>query len=169
MRFRYLSSPLGSLLLAGDEKGLRYLAFEHGWYPIEPGRDWKKDDRFDLFARVERELRSYFRGKLRSFSVPLAPEGTAFQLRVWRALRRVPYGKTLSYTDLARRAGRPEAVRAAGAANARNPISIIIPCHRVVGRDGSLTGYGGGLDAKRSLLELEGARASETRDTTLAP
>jgi methylated-DNA-[protein]-cysteine S-methyltransferase len=159
MKFRYLGSPLGSLLLAGDEKGLRYLAFEHGWYPVEPGRDWERNDRFALFARTERELGAYFAGRLRSFSVPLALGGTPFQLRVWRALLRIPYGKSLSYTALARRAGRPEAVRAAGAANARNPVSIIVPCHRVVGKNGGLTGYGGGLDAKRKLLELEGAFA----------
>jgi methylated-DNA-[protein]-cysteine S-methyltransferase len=159
MKFRTLSSPLGKLLLAGGEEGLRYLAFENGWYPIVPARDWKRDDRFPLFSRVERELRRYFAGTLRSFSVPLAPGGTPFQLRVWRALLRVPYGKTLTYTELARRAGRPAAVRAAGAANARNPISILIPCHRVLGRNGSLTGYGGGLEAKRTLLELEGAFA----------
>jgi methylated-DNA-[protein]-cysteine S-methyltransferase len=159
MKFRTLSSPLGKLLLAGGEEGLRYLAFENGQYPIEPARDWKRDDRFALFSRVERELRAYFAGRLRSFSVPLAPRGTPFQLRVWRALLRIPYGKTLTYTELALRAGRPAAVRAAGAANARNPVSILIPCHRVVGRNGSLTGYGGGLDAKRTLLELEGALA----------
>jgi methylated-DNA-[protein]-cysteine S-methyltransferase len=159
MKFRHLSSPLGSLLLAGDEGGLRFVAFVSGRYPVEPARDWERDDRFRLFSRVESELRSYFAGKLRSFSVPLAPAGTPFQLRVWRALLRVPYGKTLSYTELARRAGTPTAVRAAGSANARNPIAILIPCHRVVGQNGNLTGYGGGLDAKRSLLELEGALA----------
>jgi methylated-DNA-[protein]-cysteine S-methyltransferase len=159
MKFRILPSPLGTLLLAGGEEGLRYLAFEHGQYPVEPPRDWKRDNRFALFSTVERELRAYFAGSLRSFSVPLVPTGTPFQLGVWKALLRVPYGKTLTYTELARRAGRPSAVRAAGAANARNPISILIPCHRVVGRNGSLTGYGGGLDAKRTLLELEGAIA----------
>lgn len=157
MRFRILASPLGSLLLAGDEEGLRYLAFERGRYPVKPASNWNRDDRFALFSQAERELRSYFAGRLRSFCVPLAPVGTPFQRRVWKALLRIPYGQTLSYTELARRAGRPRAVRATGAANARNPISILIPCHRVVGRNGSLTGYGGGLDAKRRLLQLEGA------------
>lgn len=160
MKFRYLASPLGKLLLAGDEEGLRHLAFDRGRYPVEPARDWEWDEGYALFSRTDRELRSYFAGSLRSFSLPLAPVGTPFQLRVWNALLRVPHGKTLSYTELARRAGRPKAVRAAGAANARNPISILIPCHRIVGRDGSLTGYGGGLDAKRTLLELEGSLVS---------
>lgn len=157
MRFRSLASPLGDLLLAGDVEGLRYLAFEGGRYPVEPGPAWRRDDHFPLFSRAESELRSYFAGRLRSFSVPLALEGTPFQRKVWEALLRIPYGETLTYTELARRSGRPTAVRAAGAANARNPVSILVPCHRVVGRNGSLTGYGGGLDAKRRLLQLEGA------------
>jgi O-6-methylguanine DNA methyltransferase len=112
---------------------------------------------------LKRALERYFRGELRSFDLPLAPEGTPFQRRVWRALCRVPYGATVSYGELARRIGRPGASRAVGRANATNPISIVIPCHRVIGADGTLTGYGGGLGRKQRLLELEARGAAGKR------
>ena len=109
------------------------------------------------FAAVRRQLDAYFGGTLRRFDIPLAPRGTEFQLAVWEALTHIPYGETITYSDLAIRIGNPAAVRAVGAANGANPIPIVVPCHRVIGADGSLTGFGGGLPAKRALLELEGA------------
>jgi len=160
MKYRLVRSPLGNVIVAGDGEGLRRVDFEWGRYRrVLIPEDWEKDPSFPLLRRAAAELTLYFQGKLRQFSLPLAPVGTPFQKRVWKELLRIPYGKTLSYTELARRAGRPEAIRAAGSANARNPLSIVIPCHRVVGKDGSLTGYGGGLEKKRALLELEGVGA----------
>ena len=111
-------------------------------------------------ASVRAQLDAYFRGELRAFDVDVAPRGTEFQRRVWDELRRIPYGETISYRALAERIGRPAAVRAVGRANATNPIPILVPCHRVIGADGSLTGYAGGMDAKRALLDLEAGRAS---------
>lgn len=108
-----------------------------------------------LLKEAARQLKSYFAGELKEFSLPLAPEGTAFMKQVWAALCEIPYGKTASYKDIAEKIGRPKAARAVGLANNRNPIPIIIPCHRVIGADGSLVGYGGGLDIKKRLLELE--------------
>ena len=107
---------------------------------------------------MRRQLEEYFAGERRAFDLPVAPAGTPFQQRVWEELQRIGYGETITYAELAARIGRPTAIRAAGAANGANPVSIIIPCHRVIGSDGSLTGYGGGLEAKRLLLELERAR-----------
>jgi methylated-DNA-[protein]-cysteine S-methyltransferase len=108
-----------------------------------------------LLEPARRQLEAYFRGELRDFDLPLAPRGTPFQLRVWAELRNIPYGRTISYGELSRRLGDPALTRAVGAANGANPISIIIPCHRVIGADGALVGYGGGLDVKRKLLDLE--------------
>ncbi len=116
-------------------------------------RGGSRDDK--QCAAVVRQLEEYFRGERRDFDLLLAPRGTVFQLAVWRELQRIPYGTTISYAELARRIGRPAAVRAAGAANGANPIPIVIPCHRVIGADGTLTGYGGGIDKKRALLALE--------------
>lgn len=109
-----------------------------------------------LLAEAMRQLQAYFAGRLREFDLPLAPRGTPFQLRTWRSLQEIPYGTTISYGELARRIDRPTAARAVGAANGCNPIPIVVPCHRVIGSDGSLTGYGGGLEIKRKLLQLEG-------------
>ncbi len=158
MKYRLLASPLGDVIVAGDREGLRRLDFQIGRYgPISIPEEWEKDPSFPLLQRAGEQLSAYFEGRRRSFSLPLAPVGTPFQRRVWAELQRIPYGVTLSYSQLARRAGRPLAIRAAGAANGKNPISIVIPCHRVVGKDGSLTDYGGGLEKKAALLELEGA------------
>jgi methylated-DNA-[protein]-cysteine S-methyltransferase len=153
MLYRTIESPIGALLLAGDQCGLRQLLFANGRRAVRPARDWEPD-RNTLIEPV-RQLTAYFAGKLRQFDVPLAPDGTAFQQQVWRALCDIPYGETTSYGKLAERIGNPKAVRAVGLANGSNPIAIIIPCHRVIGSDGSLTGYGGGLPVKRTLLELE--------------
>jgi methylated-DNA-[protein]-cysteine S-methyltransferase len=149
-------SPLGWLLLVGDGERLTGLRFPRP--DGEPAAAPEGQERADPFREVARQLAAYFAGDLRHFDLPLAPEGTPFQQQVWEALQRIPYGDTISYGELACRIGKPEASRAVGAANGRNPIPVVIPCHRVVGADGSLTGFGGGIEAKRALLELERAR-----------
>ncbi len=146
-------SPVGTLLLAGDANALRLVSFESSKHAAPPQADWTQDRA--PFAEVIRQLQAYFRGELKEFDLPLALEGTEFQLRVWKTLRTIPYGETISYAQLAERLGNPKAMRAVGLANGSNPIPIIIPCHRVIGSDGSLTGFGGGLSTKKMLLELE--------------
>lgn len=121
-----------------------------------PNKEWKEDAAF--FTAILRQLRAYFAGELREFDIPLLLEGTAFQKRVWKNLQNIPYGETISYGELAKRIGDPKAVRAVGAANGQNPIPIIVPCHRVIGSNGSLTGFGGGIENKKKLLELEGGQ-----------
>lgn len=153
MVYTVFESPVGPLLLAGDGLALQVLAFAHGRSGT-PDPSWLRDTS-GLLDPVRRELDSYFGGRLRAFQVPLAPRGTAFQQSVWRNLRDIPYGETISYGELARRVGDPRAVRAVGAANGANPIAIIVPCHRVIGANGSLVGFGGGLPIKRALLDLE--------------
>jgi methylated-DNA-[protein]-cysteine S-methyltransferase len=153
VRYRVEPSPLGALLLVGDGEALSALLLPGA----EPKPEWVRDQR--AFAQVSAQLRAYFAGELRTFDVSLAPVGTPFQQRVWSALREIPYGATVSYGELAARLGQPTASRAVGLANGRNPIAIIVPCHRVIGANGTLVGYGGGLDRKRWLLEFEaGAR-----------
>ncbi len=151
-----LNSPIGELLLTSDGAALTGLYMPDHAHGPEIGADWVRDDGAELFASAAEQLGEYFGGGRRLFSLPLAPVGTEFQRRVWAELRRLPYGATVTYGELARRLGDPGASRAVGLANGRNPISIIVPCHRVVGAGGSLTGYAGGLDRKRFLLELEG-------------
>ena len=160
MLYRYIESPIGMLLLAGDENGLGIIGFPEGKgkVPVEAG--W--EHRSDCFGDVESQLLEYFDGSRQSFDLQLAPAGTAFQMAVLQALQTIPYGETRSYRDIAAHIGRPKAVRAVGAANGRNPLPIVIPCHRVIGADGSLTGFGGGLAAKCFLLELEGVRRPQT-------
>jgi len=153
MRYCYMESPVGRLLVAGDEAGLRYISFPRGKSPLRPDSTWKEDR--NALGEATRQLHAYFEGALKAFSLTLAPRGTPFQLSVLRALQKIPYGQTISYGELARRIGKPKASRAVGAANARNPLPIVIPCHRVIGSDGSLTGFGGGLDVKKALLALE--------------
>jgi methylated-DNA-[protein]-cysteine S-methyltransferase len=153
MRYRTIASPIGPLLVAGDEVGLRFLLFTAGRDRARPESDWEPDT--GLLKEPARQLSSYFTGKLHEFDVPLAPQGTTFQQAVWAELQRIPYGETISYGELAQRLGNPKAVRAVGLANGSNPISIIIPCHRVIGAKGSLGGYGGGLPIKQALLALE--------------
>lgn len=151
--YQWMKSPVGKLLLAADESGLRFLLFAEGRTPpcIEP--DWKHDSRH--LQEPMRQLRAFFAGELHQFDLPLAPQGTEFQKRVWDALLEIPFGETTSYGELARRLGNPTASRAVGLANGSNPIAIIIPCHRVIGSNGQLTGYGGGLPNKRWLLDFE--------------
>jgi methylated-DNA-[protein]-cysteine S-methyltransferase len=151
-------SPVGPLLLAGDSNALRMVSFETGKHAAPPRPDWKQN--VPAFAEVIRQLQAYFRGELKEFDLPLAMEGTEFQIRVWNALCAIPYGETISYAQLAQRIGNPKAVRAVGLANGSNPIPIIVPCHRVIGSDGSLTGFGGGLSTKKKLLELESKQMS---------
>ncbi len=140
-------------MLAGDDSGLREINFVHGRHPATPDPLWKQDRR--AFADVIDQLEAYFAGKLEEFDVPLVPEGTPFQQKVWKNLCDIPFGETISYGELARRIGNPNASRAVGLANGTNPIPIIIPCHRVIGSNGKLTGYGGGLPIKEKLLALE--------------
>jgi methylated-DNA-[protein]-cysteine S-methyltransferase len=153
-------SPVGTLALAADDDD-RLCRLEFGeWSPRARAAEIVRVGEADgVIAETLRELDEYFAGTRHEFAVPLAPRGTPFQLAVWDALRAIPYGETTSYGEIARSVGRPNAVRAVGQANGRNPIAIIVPCHRVIGSDNSLTGYGGGMDRKRYLLGLEGASA----------
>lgn len=151
--YQWMESPTGRLLLVADETGLRQLWFAHGRTPPRVAPSWDRDDRY--LREPMRQLRAFFGGTLERFDLPLRPEGTGFQQRVWSELCRIPYGETISYGELARRLGNPAASRAVGLANGSNPIAIIIPCHRVIGSNGKLTGYGGGLENKQWLLDFE--------------
>jgi len=154
-----IASPLGPLTLAADGGALAGLYLEVRWHPPSEAQLGMPGDPADEpFAAAAEQLAAYFAGRLTRFSLPLRPGGTAFQRQVWTALQDIPYGQTVTYGQLAARLGRPAASRAVGLANGRNPVSIVVPCHRVIGADGSLTGYGGGLDAKRFLLDLEQRR-----------
>ena len=156
MYYCTLESPIGELLLAGDDDALEVLHMQGGPRPGRIGSEWTRSEK--PFARVREQLSEYFAGRRRSFDVALRPAGSPFELEVWRALQEIPYGQTISYGELATRIGRTGGsgyARAVGAANGRNPIAVIVPCHRVIGANGSLTGYGGGLERKRLLLELE--------------
>lgn len=153
MYYCYMQTPVSQLMLVGDEIGLRQVNFQDGPHPARPEPDWQQDEK--PFREAIQQLKKYFAGKQRQFDLPLKPEGTKFQQSVWNALRSIPYGETWSYGQLARHIQRPKAARAVGAANGQNPIPIIVPCHRVIGADGSLTGFGGGLRIKQKLLELE--------------
>ena len=148
-------SPHGRMLLVAGDDGLAGVYFDGQKYHPELEREWRRDARHAVLAQAKRELAEYFAGERKVFDTPLAPEGTAFQKSVWRAISTVAFGETITYDALARRAGAPGGARAAGAATGRNPITILVPCHRIVGSDGSLTGYAGGLARKRALLALE--------------
>lgn len=153
MIYRFLETPVGRLLVARDRAGVRRIHFQSGRRPQRLAAGWERHDA--AFDDVATQLREYFEGKRRAFQLPLAPEGTPFQLRVWNALVEIPYGETLSYGQLASRIGDRSAARAVGLANGSNPLPIVIPCHRVIGSNGKLTGYGGGLAVKQQLLALE--------------
>lgn len=157
-QYAYLDSPIGRLLLAGRAGALSLIYFLSGRGRMTPDPAWQEDPR--PFAEARRQLDAYFAGRLEVFDLPLALDGTPFQVKVWRAVAEIPYGQTRAYGDVARRIRRPSAVRAVGAANGQNPLPIIIPCHRVIGSNGSLTGYGGGLPIKRALLALESRQRS---------
>ncbi|PZS25530.1 MAG: cysteine methyltransferase [Pseudonocardiales bacterium] len=157
MRYTYIDSPIGPLLAVRDEVGLAGLYLPNARHPVSVAPEWERDD--DAFDDVRAQLDEYFAGRRRDFDLPLHMIGTAFQQRVWTALLDIPYGETTSYGKTAAAIGAPTASRAVGLANGQNPIPIIVPCHRVVGANGSLTGYGGGLEAKRWLLALESGQA----------
>ena len=154
--YDYFQSPQGGMLLLATDEGLAGIFFDRQKHHPQKQADWKKHADHKLLRQAKRELAEYFAGKRTHFDVALAPEGTPFQRSVWKAISTVRFGETISYGELARRAGHPGSARAAGAATGRNPIGIIVPCHRIVGANGSLTGYAGGLDRKRALLALEG-------------
>jgi methylated-DNA-[protein]-cysteine S-methyltransferase len=150
-----ISSPLGSILLTADEKGLTGINFQD----VEGAKNPPIDsiESAEPFKEAERQISAYFRGELKEFTLPLSFKGTAFQRTVWRALSSIPYGETISYRELAGRIGNPKACRAVGAANGCNPLPIVVPCHRVIGSNGKLTGYYGGVRLKEYLLNLEKA------------
>ena len=153
MYYCYLETPIGELLLAGDEDALSLVSFPQGSMRRDPDDDWIYNEK--PFTAARQQLSEYFAGERKDFDLPLRLNGTEFQLSVLEALQRIPYGETMSYANIAERIGRPKAVRAVGAANGRNPVPIIVPCHRVIGSQGDLTGFGGGLDTKKALLRLE--------------
>ena len=157
--FTVMGSPLGEILLVGNDQGLTQVSFRDGNSPLLPALDWRLDDTF--WATAVSQLTAYFAGELQTFDLPLAPKGTPFQQEVWAYLQTIPYGRTITYGAIAQELGNPKSTRAVGAANGRNPISIIIPCHRVIGSDGKLTGYAGGLKVKEALLRLERNGRSE--------
>ncbi len=158
MYYRHLDTPIGELLLAGDENGLTMIGFSEGSMRRDPEADWIYNEK--PFVEAAKQLTEYFAGERKTFDLPLQLHGTEFQMQVLDELQRIPYGETTSYGDIANRIGRPKAVRAVGAANGRNPIPIIVPCHRVIGSSGDLTGFGGGLDTKSALLRLEAEHSS---------
>ncbi|WP_372012956.1 methylated-DNA--[protein]-cysteine S-methyltransferase [Pseudoxanthomonas sp. 10H] len=155
--YQRIHSPVGMLTLAASDAGLHAIEFPSNRHP-QRREGWHEGDH-PLLRQARAQLDEYFAGARQAFDLPLAPQGTPFQREVWFALAAIPYGTTASYAQLAARVDRPAATRAVGAANGRNPLPIVLPCHRVIGADGSLTGFGGGLPTKRFLLELEGALA----------
>lgn len=163
IRYDFCDSAHGPLLVAIDARGLRFVEFVRGERPIVPAPEWLQDPQ--ALAPYLAQFEAYFTGQLQRFDLPLAARGTDFQQAVWGALCDIPYGETVSYLDIASAIGNPKAVRAVGAANGQNPLSIIVPCHRVIGRSGKLIGYGGGLPIKQWLLALEQSH----RDFILTP
>jgi methylated-DNA-[protein]-cysteine S-methyltransferase len=159
MYYCYFETPIGELLLAGDSEGLAMIGFPKGSMRRDPEPDWIYNEK--ALAGACQQLGEYFSGKRKEFDLPLRFDGTQFQVSVLKALQDIPYGETVSYGEIARRIGKPKAVRAVGAANGRNPLPIVLPCHRVIGTSGDLTGFGGGLDTKEALLRLE---AEHTED-----
>lgn len=166
MNYAYLETPIGTLLIAGETDSVRRIVFPRERRAAKPEQEWQESHSGPV-AEAVRQLREYFAGKRNEFDLPLAPEGTAFQRSVWRQLQEIPYGETISYGELARRVGNPKASRAVGSANGKNPIAIVIPCHRVIAGDGTLGGFGGGLPTKQALLALE-ARARFVSNAAVA-
>ncbi|MCP4303117.1 MAG: methylated-DNA--[protein]-cysteine S-methyltransferase [Gammaproteobacteria bacterium] len=159
MYYCYLDTPIGELLLAGENDALSMIGFPKGSMRRDPESEWIYNEK--PLAKARQQLREYFAGDRKDFDLPLQFNGTEFQVKVLKALQKIPYGETVSYGEIAKRIGKPKAVRAVGAANGRNPIPIVLPCHRVIGSSGDLTGFGGGLDTKEALLRLE---AEHTQD-----
>jgi len=154
MNYSYLDTPVGTLLIVGDEQSIHRIEFPDNGKARRPEPGWRESARGPV-AEASRQLREYFAGRRNEFDLPLTPQGTEFQRTVWDRLQEIPYGETISYGELAKRIGNPKASRAVGAANGSNPIPIVIPCHRVIGSTGRLTGFGGGLPTKEALLALE--------------
>ena len=150
-----IAVPIGELLIVSDGTHIIRINMDHQKYAADVQNNWEMNPELPIIARAIAQLQSYFAGDLKAFDLPLHTEGTAFQQSVWRALAMIPFGHTVSYGELARRIGNPGASRAVGLANGKNPIAIVLPCHRVVGANGSLTGYGGGLHRKQWLLDME--------------
>jgi methylated-DNA-[protein]-cysteine S-methyltransferase len=159
MNYKQMNSPIGELVIAADGEALRFVLFRTGKMAAPAKLEWEETNG-GIVQETIRQLDAYFARKLRNFDLPLGPQGTEFQERVWKELGNIGYGATMSYGELATRIGNPAASRAVGLANGRNPIPIIIPCHRVIGANGKLTGYGGGLPIKEHLLGLEAAQAN---------
>ncbi|MEP6882521.1 MAG: methylated-DNA--[protein]-cysteine S-methyltransferase [Dokdonella sp.] len=153
MNYETIDTPIGPVTLVGDGEALSMVGLPESRRPLVISAHWKREP--TAFVEAKRQFAAYFAGELVEFDLPLAPRGTEFQLGVWKALCTIPYAATVSYAELAQRIGNPKASRAVGLANGANPLSIIVPCHRVIGANGSLTGYGGGLKAKQALLDLE--------------
>ena len=153
--YDFYESPYGQMLFVANDEGLAGVYFDGQKYLPQVESQWRRDAQHATLRQTKRELGEYFAGERKRFDAALAPGGTPFQHSVWKAISSVGFGQTISYGELARRAGCPGSARAAGAATGRNPIGIIVPCHRIVGSNGSLTGYAGGLDRKRALLALE--------------
>jgi methylated-DNA-[protein]-cysteine S-methyltransferase len=160
LQYAFEDSPIGSLLLVGNDQALHGLYMQDGRKPKRIDSGWERST--TCLADAKAQLREYFAGERVAFDLALVMEGTPFERRVWSALTEIPYGETCSYGELARTLGQPTAARAVGLANGRNPIAVIVPCHRVIGANGTLTGYGGGLERKRILLELESGQARLT-------
>ena len=153
--YMYIDSPVGKLLLAGKNEVIHYLSFPSGKMHFQPKPDWQYNPA--TLSQARQQIAAYFAGQLKQFDLAIAPNGSVFQMQVLDALQQIPFGEMRSYKDIAHTIGRPQSMRAVGAANGRNPIPLIIPCHRVIGANGSLTGFGGGVDTKAFLLRLEGA------------
>lgn len=153
MYYSHFDSPVGQLLLVGDGENIHRIDFPTTYRPVVAETSWKSDSA--VFTALIDELKAYFNGDLQNFSVTLAPKGTEFQRKVWDALQQIEYGQTCTYADIAKSIGKPTASRAVGSANGRNPVSIVIPCHRVIGTNGTLTGYAGGVTTKQWLLSHE--------------
>lgn len=158
--YGFLDCPVGRLLIAGADEVVMLINFPTGSQALKPRSGWARDDA--MFAEAKQQLRDYFDGVRTDFTFPVAMDGTDLQKACWTALRAVPFGETVSYGELARRVGRPKASRAVGAANHANPLPIVVPCHRVIGSDRSLTGFGGGLETKQKLLALENPAGLQT-------
>jgi len=159
IRYTRIRTPLGQLLATSENDKLTGLYIEGGRHAPAAAPEWTEDASWPPLAECRQQVADYLAGKRKDFDLRVGPSGTQFQLRVWREIARIPYGATITYAELAKRAGSPGSARAAGAATGRNPLSIIVPCHRVVGTSGALTGYAGGLDRKARLLQLEGIAA----------
>jgi methylated-DNA-[protein]-cysteine S-methyltransferase len=155
-RYAKFLTPLGAVLTTAEGGFVTSVNFIAAKFAPPLGKDWEEDPNSSPLKECAEQLADYFAGTHQRFDLPVAPRGTPFQKRVWREIERVPFGQTITYSELASRAGAPGSARAAGAATGRNPIWIVVPCHRIVGADGSLTGYAGGLERKRKLLEIEG-------------